>query len=598
MTSVKTQLVALLLLTVSAFAAELNSELDAIAASAYAADEPGAAIIVIKNGETLLEKGYGMADLELGIAIEPDMVFRIGSVTKQFTAAAILLLDERSELSVQDDIRKHLPDYPTEGRTITIEHLLTHTSGIRSYTDMESFGEHMRDDLSIDELIDTFKNEPLAFGPGEKYAYNNSGYVLLGAIVEKVSGESYQAFLQKNIFEPLEMTQSYYGAATPVIERRARGYSESAKGFVNASYLSMKLPYAAGSLLSTVGDLAKWDAALYTDDLLSQASRDKWWKPFHLKNGASTYYAYGWGISAYEGHPVVAHGGGINGFTCYVLRMPEDRVYVAVLTNRNARSSPPSLVARRLAAAAVGKPLAEPETVDVSEDVLERYVGLYRVDENASHVVSLEDGYLYLRRYGDEHPEGGRVRNPGPSERLNRVRAELWPSSESTFFLKDSPLSVRFEDDALVVEGGGREERALKLDLPIDDRSVILRTVQKLFDGMTALDTDAMRSVLDPEARLVHTFTRDGVPGMRAVSMKDFLSNIASHTRPTLVERSYDAEVRVEDNLATVWLAYDFFVGDELDHCGEDTFQLARTNLGWKIIAIADTRRDEGCERR
>ena len=124
MTSVKTQLVALLLLTVSAFAAELNSELDAIAASAYAADEPGAAIIVIKNGETLLEKGYGMADLELGIAIEPDMVFRIGSVTKQFTAAAILLLDERSELSVQDDIRKHLPDYPTEGRTITIEHLL------------------------------------------------------------------------------------------------------------------------------------------------------------------------------------------------------------------------------------------------------------------------------------------------------------------------------------------------------------------------------------------------------------------------------------------------------------------------------------------
>ncbi|HLE68652.1 MAG TPA: serine hydrolase domain-containing protein, partial [Vicinamibacteria bacterium] len=363
-------------------AGQVASDLDAIASSYYPATEPGAAVLVTKDGEVLLRKGYGLADLEQGIPIEPDMVFRIGSVTKQFTAAAILLLEEEGKLSVEDDLRKHLPDYPTSGRTITIAQLLTHTSGIRSYTDMPDFGKRMREDMSVEEIIALFRDEPLGFEPGEKYAYNNSGYVLLGAIIEKASGKTYEAYLREKIFGPLGMSQTYYGSSSRIIPKRAQGYDGVNAEFENAEYLSMTLPYAAGSLLSTVDDLAKWDRGLYGTELLSQASLDKWWKPFSLADGESIHYGYGWSISTYEGHPVVGHGGGINGFTCYLLRMPEDQVFVTVLTNRNDEKTNAGVVARKLAAAAMGKPVTE-STVALEPDALAKHAGLYRTSEGA-----------------------------------------------------------------------------------------------------------------------------------------------------------------------------------------------------------------------
>jgi CubicO group peptidase (beta-lactamase class C family) len=594
-------------LSTTAWTQNVNDTLHRMLTEAYPADEPGAAAIVVKDGEVLLRKGYGLANVELGVSIEPDMVFRIGSVTKQFTAAATLLLEQQGKLSVTDDIRKFLPEYPTGGRTVTIEHLLTHTSGIRSYTDMESFEKHAREDLSIDEMIELFSAEPFAFEPGEKYAYNNSGYFLLGAIIEKVSGESYETFLQQNIFDPLEMKQTYYGDPERIVARRAAGYERSPSGddFHNASYLSMRLPYAAGSLLSSVNDLAKWDAALYSEEILDEDSLDKWWRPFSLEDGTSTHYAYGWSVNSYQGHPVVAHGGGINGFRCYVLRMPEDRLYVAVLTNRAADPAP-SLVARKLAAAAIGNPIDTPEAIALSAETLERYTGVYRVDDLAKYHVALssEDGALQLRRFGDEHPEGGRVRNPGPDEGLNRMAKTLFAASDAEFFMKDSLNRVRFESDAdggvtsLVHSSWDRTERAERTDEAYDDRSLILAAIDKLFAGMKALDADAMWSVVDRDARLVQTDTRDGQPWVRATPMSEFISGIAEYQGPELIEKAWDPEVRIEDNLATVWVSYAFYRGERFSHCGEDTFQLAKGPLGWKIIAIADTRRTEGCEER
>jgi CubicO group peptidase (beta-lactamase class C family) len=588
----------------TSLAADRAAELDAIAASYYRSGEPGAAVLVTKDGEVLLRKGYGLAEMELSVPIEPDMVFRIGSVTKQFTAAAILLLEQRGKLSVDDDIRKHLPDYPTAGRTIRIEHLLTHTSGIRSYTDMPAFWERMREDLTVDELIATFRDEPLGFEPGEKYAYNNSGYVLLGAIIEKASGKSYEAFLRENIFEPLGMSRTYYGSASRIIPGRAQGYAGANGEFANAEYLSMTLPYAAGSLLSTVDDLSKWDRALYGTDLLSRASLEAWWKPYRLASGDVIDYGYGWGLSSYRGRQVIGHGGGINGFLCQVLRVPEERVFVAVLTNRAEEKADPDLVARKLAAAALGEPLADPKPVSVVRSELEELVGLYRKDGGARYLATLESDTLRLRRYGDEHPDGGRTRNPGPNEGLNRSARKLLPASESEFLVEDSLTRVVFEKDAsgrasaLVVENWGAEERALMTSEPYDDQSRVLETVRALFDGMAAGDERALQGVLDRDARLVQTTSRDGAPVMESTTVAEFLTRIAAHQGPPLRETIGEPEVRIDDNLASVWAPYVFHVGEKLTHCGEDQFQLARTDRGWpgwKIVAIAYTRRTEDC---
>jgi len=187
-----------------------GSTIDQLLSGTFKPGEPGAAVIVTQNGQTLLRKGYGMADLELQVKIEPDMVFRLGSVTKQFTAVAILMLEEQGKLSVEDPITKFLPDYPTQGHTITVEHLLAHTSGIRSYTSMPEWLTVWRKDFALNELIDFFKNQPMDFAPDEKWLYDNSGYILLGAIIEKASGQPYEDFIRTKIFEPLGMKHSCY----------------------------------------------------------------------------------------------------------------------------------------------------------------------------------------------------------------------------------------------------------------------------------------------------------------------------------------------------------------------------------------------------
>jgi hypothetical protein len=450
--------------------------------------------------------------------------------------------------------------------------------------------------MSVEEIIALFRDEPLGFEPGEKYAYNNSAYVLLGAIIEKASGKTYEAYLREKIFEPLGMSQTYYGSASRIIPRRAQGYDSENAEFQNAQYLSMSIPYAAGALLSTVDDLAKWDRALYGTTLLSQASTDKWWRPFSLPNGESIHYGYGWSISSYEGHRVLGHGGGINGFTCQLLRMPEDRVFVTVLTNRNDEKADPTLVARKLAAAVMGKPI-EKSTVAIAPGALAKYEGVYRTPAGARYVVTLETERLGLRRHGDEHPRR-RTRNRGRT-RLEPRRGKLLPASESEFLVEDSLTRVRFEGaKALVVEDWGREERAERSDEAFDDESRVLAAVRKLFDGVTAKDGEAMRAVLDRDARLVRTETRNGAPRARPMSAADFVARILEHEGPPLREKIWDPEVRIADGLATVWVHYAFYVGERFTHCGEDAIQLAKTDLGWpgwKIIAMADTQRTEGC---
>src|ERR1700674_1313387 len=230
---------------------EIVGQMDALLSGAYRPGAPGAAVLVMKDGMPLLRKGYGLANLELGVPIRPEMVFRIGSITKQFTAVGILMLVKEGKLALDDEITRFLPDYPTHGQKITVETLLTHTSGIQSYTDMPSWLALWRKDFTVPELVALFKNEPMRFKPGEKWEYDNSGYILLGAILEKVSGKSYADSARRRFFEPLGMKHSYYGADEPIIPGRVTGYEKRDHGFGNAAYLSMTQPYAPGAARPT-----------------------------------------------------------------------------------------------------------------------------------------------------------------------------------------------------------------------------------------------------------------------------------------------------------------------------------------------------------
>jgi uncharacterized protein (TIGR01244 family) len=401
----------------------IAAAVDEMLAKEFKANEPGAAVIVVKDGKVVFRKGYGMANLELGVPVEPDMIFRIGSVTKQFTAVATLMLAEQGKLALTDEITKFLPDYPTQGRRITVEHLLTHTSGIVSYTGLPDFRTLMRKDMSLDELIAVFKDKPMEFAPGERWNYNNSAYVLMGAVIEKASGMKYADFIEQKIFAPLGMKRSFYDDTARIIPRRAAGYSKRKDVFVNAEYLSMSLPHAAGSLISTVDDLALWDAALYTDKIVRQESLKRAWTPFSLNDGRPAKYGYGWGLSSLEGHPVISHGGGINGFTCEAMRLPDDRVYVAILTNRDTGVGP---VMRKVAALAAGITLRDPAPIAMAPASFDNYAGVYQLNEKQEVLVTRDGEKFFI-----QHPLMG--------------RREILPMSETEFFGKDnSSLRVTF----------------------------------------------------------------------------------------------------------------------------------------------------------
>lgn len=404
----------------------LGARIDAALSPYYKSDAPGATVIVVKDGKTVFRKAYGMADLAAKRPLTPDTALRIGSITKQFTSTAILMLADEGKLALNDPITKFLPDYPTHGRTITIEHLLTHTSGIPSYTSKPSYMQDMARDMTVSQLIDSFKDDPLDFEPGTRYSYDNSGYVLLGAIIEKVSGMPYADFLQQRIFSPLGMTHTAYEGHERGIFPHAVAYSPGADGFQVSPSLSMTQPYAAGALVSSVNDLARWDAAVASGKLLKAASWQRAFTSYVLANGRNTGYGYGWEIMKLRGVPAIGHGGAITGFRSYALRVPSAKVYVAVLDNADGAVTSPDGTALRAAAIAIGKPFPEYKETAVDPKLLDAYSGLYAIDSKHE---------LTIRRAGDH------LTIQGPGGPLVALRA----FSESGFFEPGSVNWVEFK---------------------------------------------------------------------------------------------------------------------------------------------------------
>jgi len=442
--------------TLSAQDAALQTQFDQLLQAQYPADGPGAAVLVTRKGQVVYQKAVGMADMELDVPLKTDHVFRIGSVTKQFTAAAILKLAEQGKLDLQDEITKFIPDYPTQGKKITVEHLLNHTSGIKSYTSMEEWTPMVhRKDFTPTELVDFFKNQPMDFDPGTQYRYNNSGYILLGVIIEKVSGKSYGAFIDEEFFKPLGMRHSYYGHVKPLIKNRANGYTEGEpSGFANADYLSMTQPYAAGSIMSTVEDLVTWTQAVHGGKVLKPESLKKAFTPNILPDGTNTYYGYGWQTGNLMGSQTIEHGGGIHGFLSMLLYVKQEDVCVAILTNCDCNGPEP--LADKFAALAAGKSLS-PTAIKVETSVLEQYVGVYENDKKEQRIITLEDGGLKSQRTGGS-------------------KFNIMPYAADQFYFENSLSRIRFVREtkgakkvikALVADRKTEENLWIKTDKPI-----------------------------------------------------------------------------------------------------------------------------------
>lgn len=283
------------------------------------------AVLAAKNSRIILSRGYGMADYELGVPNNPQTKFHLGSVTKQFTAMAIMMLEEKGKLSVNDTLVKYIPDYPNGG-DITIHNLLTHTSGIPDYiNDDKSFASIARLYHPVEQIIARFKSRPLEFKPGSRYDYSNSGYVLLSYIIQKVSGVSYDNFLKENIFKPLGMDDTGYDSSTPIIKNRAKGYCISSGGLINASFFDRSNLIGADGLYSTVEDLYTWDRALYTEKLVNNKTLGR---IFTAYPPADTY-GYGWTVNKNE----ISHYGLMDGYFTCIYRDISDKTAVIILSN-------------------------------------------------------------------------------------------------------------------------------------------------------------------------------------------------------------------------------------------------------------------------
>ncbi len=291
---------------------------------------PGVALVIVKDGKPIRTAAYGLANLEHNVAVKPETVFEIGSITKQFTAAGILLLAQEGKLSVDDKIGTRLANIPDAWTNVTIRHLLTHTSGIKSYTGLNGF--ELTKHLTQSQFIRAIGRQPMEFAPGQSWKYCNTGFSLLGYIIENVSGENYWDFLSERIFQPLDMNATTNRLPGLVIPNRASGYEQSHHVHINRDY-DLTEVFSAGAIASTVGDLAKWNASLDGETILTAPSKEQMWTPAKLDDGKPTKYGFGWYVDTVEGHKNIGHGGSTSGFSATIQRFPDDKLAIIILTN-------------------------------------------------------------------------------------------------------------------------------------------------------------------------------------------------------------------------------------------------------------------------
>jgi CubicO group peptidase (beta-lactamase class C family) len=394
---------------------------------------PAVSIVVLKNGEIVKAKGYGLANVEHQIAAKPETIYQSGSIGKQFTSTLVMMLVEEGKLVLDDKLSKYFTDAPEIWKEITVRHLLTHTSGISNklYNQI-----NMRTDYTEDELVKKIASIPLDFQPGEKWNYSNPGYVLLGILIHKVSGKFYGELLQERIFKPLGMNTARVINEAEIIPNRAAGYRLVKGELKNQEWVSPALNTTAdGSLYLTVLDMAKWDAALYTEKLLKRSSLEQMWAPVKLNDGKTRPYGFGWSFSQINGHKIIEHGGAWQGFTSFIARYIDDKLSVIVLTNL--AGADPGKIAHGIAglynpelkpSAPPALPDARNADVQVDPKILDAYVGEYELMPNFTITITREGNYLFGQATGQD-------------------KFQLYPESGTKFFLKVVDAKVEFFKD-------------------------------------------------------------------------------------------------------------------------------------------------------
>ena len=402
-------------------------------------------VLIAKNGNVLASKGYGSANYQFNIENTPQTKFRIGSLTKGFTAVAIMQLAENNKLNLDDKLMKFIPDYP-RGDEITIKHLLSMTSGIPNHTEFDDFNEERRVfPYNISQTIETFKGKSLEFTPGEQFKYSNSNYILLGFIIEHVSDMTYAEYVKQNIFDPLKMQNTGYETPQKIIKDMAQGYRFKNNAIKNAKYRNMANAHASGALYSTIEDLYIWDRALYTDKLISKKSLETIFSPVKAN------YAFGWGVVDVFNHKMIAHSGEIDGYISNISRFVEDDICIIILSNFE--HTPVSRINKDLIALIFDKEYKKPEvvkTIKLPDGVLQSYTGEYELKPGFVFNITFNDGSLYCQPTG-------------------QPKLELMPVSEYEFVLKEIEARISFLKgsnqmiEKLILHQGGKEIPALKI---------------------------------------------------------------------------------------------------------------------------------------
>ncbi len=395
--------------------------------------------LVADNGKVIYKKGFGMANMEWDIPNASDTKHRLGSITKQFTAMLILQLAEAGKLDLQAPITTYLPDYPkANGDKITTHHLLTHTSGIPNYTSFPRFmQDESRNPFTPEEFIKKFQDMDLEFAPGEKFKYSNSGYFLLGVLAEKLSGKTYEALLHENIFKPLKMDNTGYDHHGEILKKRATGYEKNGSGYENSRYLDMSIPYAAGSMYSTVEDLYLWDQGLYTNKLLTKKYMDMYFKPY-IPAWGNSHYAYGWGVGynkigkSKDSIYTIGHGGGINGFNTNISRAPSNKSLVVLFSNTG--GAPLNSITRAIYGILNGKDYSMPKKSVA--DALYAVIEDKGIEAGLAHYNAIKDSELYHTDEGDMNAMGYKLMGAGKTEaaaEVFKLNTEAFPKSSNTY---------------------------------------------------------------------------------------------------------------------------------------------------------------------
>ena len=360
--------------------------IDKIVSAYFNKDGLGGVILVTNHGKVIYEKAVGKANVELNVPLSNEDVFRIGSLTKQFTALAILQLMEKGVLSLDDDITEFIPDYPTHGNHIAVRNLLSHTSGIKDYTEIDSLSPDMRRrNNSPADLISFFKNQPMDFKPGDEFEYSNSNYILLGYIIEKLSGKSYAQYINDNIFIPLGMNHSFFDTPEKIIPNRIPGYVDKGDKAVNADYLNPSYAYSAGALMMPISDIFKWHKGLYQYSILKKENLEKAFSPFTLNNGQKTNYGFGWELDTLDGSVTIGHSGSINGFSAYEVYLPKEDIYVACFSNCvNKNTRGPAILA-----ASVVANKSTVKDISLTEKQMAMYKGIYKFQPDKPSVTRI-----------------------------------------------------------------------------------------------------------------------------------------------------------------------------------------------------------------